>query len=559
MKKFGWLFLILLFPSWSFAFKSIGSLPVQDLGRVKPFESFARESLQLLYGRQTFKLIQKDEAGKEITGKRSATEVIFTMMFLPEVWTEQNVLVIDNRALKQSLKVDPEQKYFTFSELVRNPRVGLLVRELEGRVSRKENLDTFSKAVQSLNNQLTLMNAIMSQRAIAVLPPPSDAKTDRWLSAAELQGEAKEKFSQIFLVAAKNTPKKRGESFSKEGQKAVGAAVKEFIDYTKAQRGESYAPFSEIKAELWLHNFQPFLWAWVLYLLSALLLLVSWLNENKKLYLAGWGFALVALVIHTIGFLVRVYIVKRPPVSNMYETVVWAPWGTVLFAMILEYVYRKRIVLLAANIAAILCLILASLAPTVLDPSLQPLEPVLRSTFWLLTHVLVIVISYGAYFLSWAIGNFVITAAFIDEEKYKTQIKDGALAIYRSNQIGTVLLFAGIILGGVWADYSWGRFWGWDPKETWALIAFLGYVAVLHARLTNWIRDFGNAAASVAAFSLVVMAWYGVNYVLGAGLHSYGFGAGGVEYVASVVVAQLLYVAFVAKVRQSRLQEAKEN
>ncbi|MEZ4873830.1 MAG: cytochrome c biogenesis protein CcsA [Bdellovibrionales bacterium] len=164
------------------------------------------------------------------------------------------------------------------------------------------------------------------------------------------------------------------------------------------------------------------------------------------------------------------------------------------------------------------------------------------------------------FFLAWAIGNFVVTAAFIDENKYKKHIKDGAFAIYRANQIGTVLLFAGIILGGIWADYSWGRFWGWDPKETWALIAFLGYVAVLHGRIAGWIKDFGMAATSVVAFSLVIMAWYGVNYVLGAGLHSYGFGAGGVEYVASFVGVQLLYIAFVAKVRQSRLNEnAKPN
>jgi len=108
-------------------------------------------------------------------------------------------------------------------------------------------------------------------------------------------------------------------------------------------------------------------------------------------------------------------------------------------------------------------------------------------------------------------------------------------------QIGVLLLAAGTILGGVWADYSWGRFWGWDPKEVWALVALLGYLCVLHARHIGWVGHRGLAAMSVVCFTLVVMAWYGVNFVLGAGLHSYGFGGGGQGWVYTVIVLQLLY------------------
>jgi hypothetical protein len=107
-----------------------------------------------------------------------------------------------------------------------------------------------------------------------------------------------------------------------------------------------------------------------------------------------------------------------------------------------------------------------------------------------------------------------------------------------------VFLAAGTILGGVWANSSWGRFWGWDPKEVWALIALLGYLAVLHGRYAGWLRKFGVSAWSVIAFQGVLMAWYGVNYVLGAGLHSYGFGSGGGRYVAYFVAFELLFVAW---------------
>jgi hypothetical protein len=111
-------------------------------------------------------------------------------------------------------------------------------------------------------------------------------------------------------------------------------------------------------------------------------------------------------------------------------------------------------------------------------------------------------------------------------------------------QLGVILLAAGTILGGVWANYSWGRFWGWDPKETWALIALLCYILTLHGRLAGWWTQFGLVVASVVCFLAVLMAWYGVNFVLGKGLHSYGFGIGGETYVVGFVIADLLFVAF---------------
>ena len=124
--------------------------------------------------------------------------------------------------------------------------------------------------------------------------------------------------------------------------------------------------------------------------------------------------------------------------------------------------------------------------------------------------------------------------------------------MYRAIQIGVALLGPGIILGGVWADYSWGRFWGWDPKETWALIALLGYLALIHGRLAGLIKHFGMTVWSVMSFNLVIMAWYGVNFVLSAGLHSYGFGAGGVEYAFAFVAIHTFFVVLVWSVRRLR-------
>src|SRR3984957_15734332 len=124
-------------------------------------------------------------------------------------------------------------------------------------------------------------------------------------------------------------------------------------------------------------------------------------------------------------------------------------------------------------------------------------------------------------------------------------IRTNLLFTYRAVQIGVLRVAAGTILGGLWADVSWGRFWGWDPKEVWALIVLLTYLALLHGRFAGWIGQFGLAAGAVICFTTVLMSWYGVNFVLGTGLHSYGFGTGGQGYVGAFVLAQWVFVGII--------------
>ena len=181
--------------------------------------------------------------------------------------------------------------------------------------------------------------------------------------------------------------------------------------------------------------------------------------------------------------------------------------------------------------------------PIAMPSSIDPLVPVLRDNFWLTIHVLTITLSYAAFALAMGFGHILLfryarnpIAARADQPMH--------FWLYRVLQLGVILLAAGTILGGVWANYSWGRFWGWDPKETWALIALLCYILTLHGRLAGWWTQFGLVVASVVCFLAVLMAWYGVNFVLGKGLHSYGFGIGGETYVVTFVIADLLFVAF---------------
>jgi ABC-type transport system involved in cytochrome c biogenesis permease subunit len=199
-------------------------------------------------------------------------------------------------------------------------------------------------------------------------------------------------------------------------------------------------------------------------------------------------------------------------------------------------------------------MILAHNWPTVLDPSISQIEPVLRTNFYLFVHVQTIVASYGAGALAWGLSMFALGIyAFRKPTPEARELARlmGTIYLYRVVQVAVILLAAGTILGGVWAADSWGRFWGWDPKETWALISLLCYVLVLHGRFTGWWNTFGMAAGSNLCFLSILMSWYGVNFVLplfnegqAVGLHGYGLGKGGLGYALTVAVINLLYLGY---------------
>ncbi len=530
-------------------------LPVQDQGRVKPFDTFARETLQLIWGKQTFE-------------GRPAVEIVMTWLLVPQLWDQKQFITIDHKGLKEALNLKVTEKHFSPSDIFTNSRISLVFQELATRREAKEKLDPYFQAVQRLENQLGTYDAVRTAQMPRVVPPKEG---DAWIPVGSLQGGLREKFvelSRTFISALpqeKQQDKKDAslpavspEEIKKNGE-ALKTATEQFIALARAENPALYAVDSDLRLEVHYRHVHPFMWAWVLYLLSAIAVSFAWYSASSKMYRGAWGLAIGGFLLTIYGFAIRSYLTGRPPVSNMYETVVWVSFGAVLFAFILEAINRRYYVLLAGTIVGTLCLLTADSAPVILDRSLQPLEPVLRSTLWLTIHVLMITISYAAFFLAWCLGLIGLVMILKGDSVNAERVRSITQASYRAVQIGVVLLAPGIILGGIWADYSWGRFWGWDPKETWALIALLGYIALLHARLTGWVQNFGMLAGSVVASCLVMMCWYGVNFVLGAGLHSYGFGAGGVEYVTAFVIAQLIFVAYVAYIKMARSKQVTSN
>ncbi|WP_413561150.1 cytochrome c biogenesis protein [Bdellovibrio sp. HCB209] len=521
-------------------------LPVQDGGRIKPYDSFSREMLEIVYGKGTYE-------------GRKATEIILTWMLSPQAWADKKIFEVRNHQVLEAMKLPKDQRYFNGQELFGSDRFGLLRQELQAKRETKEKLNPYFQALQRLENQYFVFQEVAAGRMLKVLPPKEG---DSWVAVADLPEAFQQKFVGITTAFVGYIGQVAQNSSAAEVNAAATKLDEAILDFEAAARTENPAIYDhaqKVKAEVHYNDFHPFRWAYVLYILAAIVLLLVWALSKESLVKTAWVFIALGFILHTYGFGLRMYIMERAPVSNMYETVIWVSWGTILFAGILELIYKFRSILFAGTLVAAFSLVIADFAPAVLDPTLQPLEPVLRSNYWLTIHVMTITISYAAFFLAFGLGDLGLFYYLRGEEKHHEKIRAIVTAIYRSMQIGVAFLAPGIILGGIWADYSWGRFWGWDPKETWALIALLGYLAVLHARYAGMIKNFGMVVTAIITFSLVIMAWYGVNFVLGAGLHSYGFGAGGVEYVSAFVAAHMLFALYVGVVRSGRNKKSAKS
>lgn len=510
------------------------NLAVQAGGRIKPFDTFAREGFKLLSGKDTFQ-------------RKEAVELMLSLAFEPQHWQEVKFIELNFRALKVDLGLTPDQKYFSPQELMHSPRLMPLFQELDGKQKVQEKLDAYFQAVQRLANQLTFLQEVVAGRAMRFIPPTPEEynKSDAWKGFDRFNDQQKLRFA---LMAA---------GFTTEDE-AVRAKFPEYIAKFRGLAAESnpslYPTERDMKVEVHFNRLHPFRFAWIFALLGAITLGFSVYNARPEIYRAGMALFLASFVTQAYGFGLRCYIAGRPPVSNMYESVIWVAFGCMLFGLILESIYRKRVIALGSLIFATIALVIADNVSGVVDNSIQPLEAVLRDNMWLTIHVLTITLGYAAFSLSMILGNLGMgQLVFKDEESKELPLSQLAFFAYRAVQIGVILLAAGTILGGVWADYSWGRFWGWDPKETWALIALLGYLALIHARFRGMVRPFGFLAGCVMAFLLVLMAWYGVNFVLGQGKHSYGFSSGGTSYVATYVTVQLLFFCWALQ-RNRRLR-----
>lgn len=504
------------------AVEVLRGLPIQSGGRLKPLDTLARESVRLVTGKVEFQ-------------GRDPVAVLLSWWADPERTRTSECIEFRDQAVKKALGLEVERRWFSLKELEANEELGRRRETIHQRLRNDEELRGEDPKIQELLTRIQTLAAVADGSLLRAVPNPSGLE-EPWASFSNLQhSEVVER-----AVGAKTSLEALSAGVREaKPQEASTAAVE------LREELQSLGPVPSDVAmarEVRYNSSHPFRKAWILYLTGFLILsFVRVGTQKSKGYWAGVALIATGFVFHIYGFTLRCLISGRPPVTNMYESVIWVAFGALLFAFVLEFRTPKGHYLKAAAAGATVCLILADLLPTVLDPSIHPLTPVLRSNFWLTIHVLCITLGYAAFLLSLGLGHMVLWKSALRKDS-KEKLNSLHDAVYKAIQIGVIFLAAGTILGGVWANYSWGRFWGWDPKEVWALIALLGYLAILHGRYAGWLRKFGVSAWSVLAFQGVLMAWYGVNYVLGAGLHSYGFGTGGGQYVGIFSFFEVVFV-----------------
>ncbi len=513
---------------------SVKEIPVQLDGRKKPLDTVARETVIQIHGKAKY---------QTATGEKlDYLQTYLSLWFNSRDWNQEPLILFNYRPLKAQLGLDLERKYFTFAELMQSSLSSTILAAKEKQAEDIE-LTRDEREALTIADRLALTVATVSSDRLPLVPHPNDIK-GKWLEINDTEDyyslSAAETIKQDYLEL-KQTYRDRPEA-SANLEKIASQLRTDLANLSP----QVYPPKATVQKEVRFYRLHFFANAWMIYGLGFIgMLAVLWF-KSFDFYWSVVGIFSAGLIIHASGFMQRMQIAGRPPVTNMYESVIWVSFGIVAIALLFELIYQAKYYLLAAAPLSILCLILADSLPAVLDPTITPLVPVLRDNFWLSVHVPTITLSYASFALAYGLGH-IILGHYLFAPQATAKIRSLSKWNYGVLQAGVLLLTTGIILGGIWAHFSWGRFWGWDPKETWALIALMCYVVPLHGRLVGWLADFGMAITSVVAFNAVLMAWYGVNFVLGIGLHSYGFADGGSEIiVASFVALDLLLVLLTA-------------
>ncbi len=292
--------------------------------------------------------------------------------------------------------------------------------------------------------------------------------------------------------------------------------------------------------ESFYNHAAPFWWASTLYMVAFIMLAVSWLRWRRPLSSAAFWLVVFTLGLHTAAIVARIYLSGRPPVTNLYSSAIFIGWGTVALSLVIEWFFKNGSPTIVASLSGFVALMIANNLAADGD-TMQVLQAVLDTQFWLATHVLCITLGYATTYLAGVFGLLYVVRGVLTTSLTKEAASDLTRMTYGSLCFAILFSFIGTVLGGLWADDSWGRFWGWDPKENGALIIVLWNALVLHARWDGMIRERGLAVLALFGNIVTSWSWFGVNE-LGVGLHSYGFTEGVLVKLGLAVLFHILMI-----------------
>jgi ABC-type transport system involved in cytochrome c biogenesis permease subunit len=562
-----------------------GKIPVLVGGRVKPLDTVARNSLLIIHGKETARAADE----KIIPGAQWLADVLFHADAADAypVFLIQNAEVLGLFGWEQS-----ERKYFSFAEL--SP----FLKQIDEQGEQSDKLQSVQRSAYQ-NAVVNLRNAlILYQRLKNSVQPEGAENFATELAAFEgalpaagqaaRQREMGEKFDQApldavtqllpryqklgemayILVVPRPPPQADWHSIGESFVESVGNGKIDPITKTYAQIGDAYRakdrplfnqqvellagalaqeqPGASKRAsfEFLFNQVDPFTHSMVLYVLAFLLACGSWLGWSRSLNRSAFYLLLLALAVHTFGLVARMYLQERPPVTNLYSSAIFIGWGAVIVALILERIFRDGIGAACAGAIGFITLVIAHhLAGS--GDTLEMLQAVLDTNIWLATHVVAITTGYSAMFLAGMLAMIYIVRGVFTRSLKKETADSLTRMTYGVVCFATLFSFVGTVLGGIWADQSWGRFWGWDPKENGAVLIVLWCAIILHARWGGFIRQRGLMIMAIFGNVVTSFSWFGVN-MLGVGLHSYGFMQKAFPWLVGFMASQLALMAVAA-------------
>jgi ABC-type transport system involved in cytochrome c biogenesis permease subunit len=585
----------------NFAFNEFGKLPVVFDGRLKPLDSLARNSLLQLREKQTLNL----EPWKDWNEKPkiiSADEWLANVMMNPAVADGWPVFRLDNPDLITFLKL-PEKnaaqhqdgKHYSWNQI--QPAFDALEHESQrigereaSHASESSQRTPFERAVMKvygravlyaqLKNTIEPQNADNWKQELAdyenLIPSGTAVVRAQQVGQnydtnvfnvflGELQRfDFMSKLETPLIVPPENNSgdwKRVGTVLleAAKGEK-ISPAVENYAAMADAFKGGDAAGFNSAladyraslipdfshamaksSAEVFFNQMQPFYNAMVIYVLAGLLAIFSWFNLSETLRRSAVWLIALAFAIHTTGLIYRIVLQDRPPVTNLYSSAIFIGWGAVILGIILEKFYKNGIgAVVSAGMGFITLIIAQNLA---LDgDTMEMMRAVLDTNFWLATHVVAVTTGYASTFVAGFLALIYIVRGVFTKTLDEPTGKSLARMIYGIVCFATLFSFVGTVLGGIWADQSWGRFWGWDPKENGALIIVLWNALILHLRWGGMIRERGLVICAIGGNIVTSWSWFGVN-MLGIGLHSYGFTDAAFKWLVLFVASQVGFIA----------------
>ena len=496
-----------------------GRLVIQDAGgRMKPVNTFSSELLRKVSHKDTYNGMNSDQ-------------VFLSMTQFPTAWYEIPLIYIKsgNDSIRKIIGIEKSAKYAPFIAFFDKAGNYKLSPYLD-QAYKSANPNNFEKDFVETDKKVNLLNQATSGSILRIFPIPKD-ENNKWISHLELRNAGLKGMDSIF--ASQIIPlyiNSLQNAALNNNYKEVDFYLNGIKKY-QSKFGSRVLPSEDkITAEIIYNKYDIFKKLFYLYMIAGVLMLlftiIKIFKDNKFTRISvDVMHVLIGILfgLHTLGLIARWYISGHAPWSNAYESIIYVAWATMFFGL----AFDRKSKLTVASSAFVTSMILMAAYMNWIDPEIANLQPVLNS-YWLMIHVAVIVASYGPFALGTILGFVSLLLIFFTNEKNKEVMALNIKEITYINEmaltIGLVMLTIGNFLGGQWANESWGRYWGWDPKETWALISIMIYAFVIHARFVplfrgKWVFNL----MSMYAFTAILFTYYGVNFHL-VGLHSYASG-----------------------------------